>query len=155
VCADKQTSMNKLIDEAFQALFQKLSTLDEDCLDILADAFAFRLSNNSFKADWDPFVGAQATDQAKRFAKQTLQKLQRLLEHQNLMHRLPEALHALAPLEPKPTSGLAVVSKPQFGRMINLVRLKDANPGKVLEFCRWLMRAEVDAEQSEKAEPSL
>jgi len=33
-----------------------------------------------------------------------------------------------------------VVSKPQFGRLINLVRLKDANAEKVLRYCNWLMK---------------
>ncbi|CAE7858821.1 unnamed protein product [Symbiodinium sp. KB8] len=144
VCAEKQTSMKKLIDAAFQALFRNLADLDEDCLDVLADAFACRLSNNAFQTDFSLLVGPKTTDEAKRLAQWTLQKLQRLLEHQNLGHalgmfdmnmmsKLPEALRSLAPAEPKPASGLPVVSKPQFGRMINLVRLKDANAEKVLE----------------------
>ena len=173
VCAEKQSSMKKLIDEAFQSLFRSLTDLDEDCLDVLADAFACRLSNNNFQADFSLLIGPKTTDQAKRFwasqwpfspfcglrflvklpytktgallflgprllgilgfAQWTLQKLQRLLEHQNMMGKLPEALRSLAPAEPKPASGLPVVSKPQFGRMINLVRLKDANADKVME----------------------
>ncbi|CAE7493883.1 ncbp1 [Symbiodinium natans] len=154
VCAEKQASMNKLIDEAFQALFSKLPDLDEDCLDALAGTFACRLSKNSFQADWSLFVGTEATCEAKRFAKMTFQKLQRLLEHHNMMHRLPEALHVLAPSEPKPASGLGVVSKPQFGRMINLVRLKDANPAKVFDFCQWLMKSTPKAEDFDQVAPA-
>jgi len=138
-CAEKQTSLTKLIGEAFQAIFKKIPDMDEDCLDVLADTFAFRSSTKFLQEDWSFFVGPDIPDEVKRFARRTLQRLQRVMEHHNMMHRLPEALHVLAPLEPLPASGLAVVSKPQFGRLINLIRLKDSNPAKVLEYCRWLM----------------
>ncbi|CAK9082309.1 unnamed protein product, partial [Durusdinium trenchii] len=141
-CAEKQSTMRKLIQEAFQSLFCKLSDMDEDCIDVLAEAFACHLAGNGYQADWSIFVAEDANVQVLRFAQRALERLQRLSEHQNMMARLPQAMRIHAPPEPLPASGLQVVSKPQFGRLINLVRLKDSNAEKVLRYCKWLMHAE-------------
>ena len=140
-CAEKQTSMVKLIDEAFQSLFRKLADMDDQCLDQLAEIFACHLANTAYQADWKIFAGEAVNPQTKHFACRALDCLQQLSEYQNMLSRLPQAMCAYAPPEPLPASGLPVVSKPQFGRFINLIRLKDANAEKVLRYCDWLMKS--------------
>lgn len=140
-CAEKQTSMVKLIDEAFQSLFRRLPDMDDQCLDQLAEIFACHLANTAYQADWKIFAGETVNPQTKHFACRALDCLQQLSEYQNMLSRLPQSMCAYAPPEPLPATGLPVVSKPQFGRFINLIRLKDANAEKVLRYCDWLMKS--------------
>eukprot|EP00438_Fugacium_kawagutii_P030364 Skav223247 [mRNA] locus=scaffold2231:483577:485202:+ [translate_table: standard] len=151
-CAEKQNSMVKLIDEAFQSLFRKLSEMDDQSLDQLAEIFACHLANTSYQTDWKIFVGEDVNPQTQHFARRALDCLQQLSEYQTMLSRLPQAMCKYAPPEPLPAKGLPVVSKPQFGRLINLVRLKDANAEKVLRYCHWLMKQEAAATNGGTAE---
>ena len=139
-CAEKQNSMVKLVEEAFQSLFRKLSDMDDECMEQLAETFACHLANTAYQSDWAIFAGEDVDRPTQHFAQRALDCLQQLSEYQNMLARLPQAMRIHAPPEPLPTSGLPVVSKPQFGRLINLVRLKDANAEKVLRYCNWLMK---------------
>ena len=139
-CAEKQDSMIKQIEQTFQSLFRKVSDMDDECLDQLAEMFACHLANTAYQADWKIFAGDEVTPQVQHFARRAMDCLQQLSEYQNMLSRLPQAMCTYAPPEPLPASGLPVVSKPQFGRFINLIRLKDANAEKVLRYCDWLMK---------------
>ncbi|CAJ1432083.1 unnamed protein product [Effrenium voratum] len=166
-CAAKQASMKQLIDQAFQALIHKVQDMDEECMYALAEAFACHVANNNFKADWKVFTENEVNPKVKRFARRALERLQRLSDYPNMLVRLPQAMRIYASAEPLPASGLPVVSKPQFGRLINLVRLKDANADLVVQYCQWLMKSdtkepeapassatEAPEEPKEEAEPA-
>eukprot|EP00930_Biecheleria_cincta_P033634 TRINITY_DN23300_c0_g2_i5.p1 TRINITY_DN23300_c0_g2~~TRINITY_DN23300_c0_g2_i5.p1 ORF type:complete len:594 (-),score=149.99 TRINITY_DN23300_c0_g2_i5:84-1865(-) len=148
--AEKQVTTKKLIEEAYQALFEHSAVLDEESLDVLAEAFAYHLVHSTYQADWKHFTGESVSVQGQRFIRRAMERLQRLSFHQNLIHRLPEAVHVYVPAEPVAASGLPVVSRPEFGRMIGFVRIKDANENKVMEYCNWLMHLQPKEEQSEQ-----
>jgi len=146
VMADNQKSMVPFIEQAFSVLFQKTSDLDEECLEVLAEAFAFHLMHSNYSTDWGLFTGENVAVQSQRFLRQALERLQRLSFHQNLRHRLPEAVQVYMPPEPLAASGLAVQAKPEFARMLGLVRVKDPDAKKALRYCHRLLRAEAKEE---------
>jgi len=153
--AEKQSSMVKLIEQAYGVIFRKTADLDEECLEVLAEVFAYHLMHNSYTADWSPFTGDTAAVQSHRFLRRTFERLQRLSFHQNLLHRLPEAVHVHVPPEPLAANSLPVQAKPEFTRMLGLVRIKDADEKKVLKYCRRLQKLSPPKEEpkEEPAEP--
>lgn len=151
---DKQTSTKPIVEQAFRALIGHASDLDEECLEVLAEAFAYYLMHNGYKTDWGPFTGDSVAVQAQRFVRRTLERLQRLSFHQNLLHRLPEAVHVYVPPEPLPASGLPAQTKPEFQRMLGFARIKEPSEEKVLHYCRRLMKVQMKQEVSKEEEPA-
>jgi len=144
--AGKQASMKEVIEKAFGALFSRASELDEECIDVLAEAFAYYLIGNAYEADWSPFTVDGLPAQAKRLARRALERLQRLSFHQNLLHRLPEAVHIYMPPEPLAASDLPVQKKPEFVRMVGLARIKEPDERTVFKYCKRLMKIETKQE---------
>lgn len=143
---DKENSTLDAVNKGFSALFEKIADLDEESFEVLAEAWAYHLINQSYKADWEPFSGEKASPQAKRFARRVLERLQRLSFHQNLLHRLPEAVHALIPPEPVPATGLPAHAKPEYTRMLSFVRIKDPDRATVLKYCEFLLQVKEEIE---------
>jgi len=147
---EKQKSMVKLVEDAYKAIFERASDLDEDVLDILAEAFAYHLMHTGYSADLSPFTGDNVSVQAQRFLRRALERLQRLSFHQNLLHRLPEAVHVYVPPEPLPASNLPLQTKPEFERMLGLVRIREPDEMKVLRYCHWLLKLIPKSEHKEE-----
>merc|ERR1712194_562543 len=78
--------------------------------------------------------------QAQRALRRSLERLLRLSFHQNLLHRLPEAVHVYVPPEPLAVSNLPVQAKPEFAKMVGVARIKDPQAEKVLKFCQRLLK---------------
>ncbi|CAE8669108.1 unnamed protein product, partial [Polarella glacialis] len=148
--AEKQLSTKKLIEKAYSHLFEHASDLDEESLETLAEAFAYHLMHNAYQADWAPFTGDSVAVQGQRFIRRALERLQRLSFHQNLIHRLPEAVHVYVPPEPLAATGLPVQSKPEFTRMLGFIKIKDPSEAKVLRYCHRLLKMEPKAEKKEE-----
>lgn len=147
---EKQNSMLKLVEQAYVALFERASDLDEDCLEILADAFAYHLMHNGYSADLSPFTGDSVPVQAQRLLRRLLERLQRLSFHQNLLHRLPEAVHVYVPPEPLAANNLPAQSKPEFARMLGFVRIKEPDEKKVIQYCHRLLKFKPKEEQKQE-----
>jgi len=152
---DKQESTKPVVESAYKALCEKASELDEECLDILAEGFAYHLMQNGYKHDWTPLTRDSVSVQAQRFLRRTLERLQRLSFHQNLLHRMPEALHVYVPPEPLPGSGLPVQAKPEFAKMLGLVKIKDPSEEPVLKYCRVLRHLEAKDEPAAASDAAL
>lgn len=149
---EKQASAKALVEQAYGALFEHVPDLDEECLETLAEAFAYHLMLHKYEADWAPFTGEGVADQVQRFIRRVLERLQRLSFHQNLLHRLPEAIHAYIPPEPVPGSGVPDHLKQGYERMLKMVRIKDPQEEKILKFCHRLMGVQPKEEQKEEGE---
>eukprot|EP00929_Paragymnodinium_shiwhaense_P111769 TRINITY_DN80058_c0_g1_i1.p1 TRINITY_DN80058_c0_g1~~TRINITY_DN80058_c0_g1_i1.p1 ORF type:complete len:873 (-),score=282.30 TRINITY_DN80058_c0_g1_i1:42-2660(-) len=155
----KQESMKKFVDQGYMALYsgKAFGELDEECLDILAEGFAYHLMQHSYEANWEPFLVDNAPTVSTRFIRRTLQRLQRLSFHQNLLHRLPEALHVFMPPEPLPARDLPCQAKPHFAKLMSLAKIKDPDEQGVINYCRRLMRpreaSDVKMEAAAPVEP--
>lgn len=136
----KQDTTRPLVKQCFKALIQRAPDLDEEGLDVLSEAFAYHLMLNGYEADWSLFTGDNVSDPALRFVRRTLERLQRLSFHQNLLHRLPEALHVYVPPEPLAATGLAPQEKGEYVRMLSFAKIKDADPKKVIAYCEHLRK---------------
>uniref|UniRef100_A0A7S4W704 MIF4G domain-containing protein n=1 Tax=Alexandrium monilatum TaxID=311494 RepID=A0A7S4W704_9DINO len=152
--AEKQASMVKLIEQAYSVLLRKTTELDEECLEVLAEAFAYHLMHNSYTADWSPFTGETITVPSQRFLRRAFERLQRLSFHQNLLHRLPEAVHVHVPPEPLAASSLPAQAKPEFTRILGFVRIKDPDVKKVLKYCRRLLKMSLPKEEPKQEDSS-
>jgi len=146
---DKQRSIKQYVEQMFTYLFERTSDLDEDCLEILSDVFAFHLMRNNYETDWSPFTGTEVAVQSQRFIRRVFERLLRLSFHQNLLHRLPDSLHIYVPPEPVPNTALPVQNKPEFTRMQGFVRIKDPNEKRAVHYCRRLMRLQTKKEEKE------
>jgi len=147
---EKQVTIKDHVDKAFHTLAQNAQDLDEECLEVLAEAFAYHLMHNGYKAEWSVFTGDNMAVQGQRFIRQALDRLQRLSFHQNLLHRLPEAMHVYVPPEPLPAAGLVIQQKEEFKHMLSLVRLKDPNAQDALGYCQRLRHEEEDDSDAQK-----
>lgn len=50
--AEKQESMKKVVQQVFDKLFERSAELDEDVLDVLAEALAYHMMRISYEVDW-------------------------------------------------------------------------------------------------------
>jgi len=151
-CVEKQKSMGKLIEHTYAVLIERLHDLDEECMESLAEAFAYHLVHNGYQTDWAPFTGDQVAVQTQRFMRRTLERLLRLSFHQNLVHRLPEAVRSYIPQEPSPAKSLPIQGKPEFTRMLGLARIKDPDEKLVLRYCQRLLKVQWKEEQKDEEE---
>jgi len=152
---EKQESMAKAIELGYSSFFEQIPDLDEECLEVLAEAWAYHLMFRAYKADWSAFTKESIAVQTQRFLRRVLERLMRLSFHQNLMIQLPAAVHAYVPPEPVPASGLPVQAKPEFARMLGLVRIKEPDDQLVLKFCHRLLRLQPKQEQKEEETQAL
>jgi len=136
---EKEPSLLVVVNKGFTGLFEQIADLDEESFEVLAEAWAYHLINQEYKADWAPFTGDKASPQVQRFLRRVFERLQRLSFHQNLLHRLPESVHAYVPPEPVPAKGMAAQSKPEYVRMLGFVKIKDPNQDRVLRYCERLL----------------
>eukprot|EP00747_Dinoflagellata_sp_TGD_P070685 gnl/TRDRNA2_/TRDRNA2_156707_c1_seq1.p1 gnl/TRDRNA2_/TRDRNA2_156707_c1~~gnl/TRDRNA2_/TRDRNA2_156707_c1_seq1.p1 ORF type:complete len:883 (+),score=217.26 gnl/TRDRNA2_/TRDRNA2_156707_c1_seq1:60-2708(+) len=139
---DKQNSMKKVVDKALTASFEQISELDEEGIDVLSEAFAYHLLHNSYEATWSPFTGDNVPLQTQRFIRRAFDRLQRLSFHENLLHKLPESVHVYVPPEPLPGRKLAVAAKPEFSRILPLIKIKEPDERTLLKYCNRLMKAQ-------------
>lgn len=139
---EKQHSCKELISKAFNALLEKAADLDEESLEVLSEAFALHLVHSDCQADWKPCLSGDMSVQAQRLLRRSLERLQRLSFHQNLLHKLPEAIHVYVPPEPQALKSLPSQARPEFQELLTLVKIKDADANAVQEFCERLMRPE-------------
>eukprot|EP00933_Yihiella_yeosuensis_P046191 TRINITY_DN41685_c0_g1_i1.p1 TRINITY_DN41685_c0_g1~~TRINITY_DN41685_c0_g1_i1.p1 ORF type:complete len:507 (-),score=118.17 TRINITY_DN41685_c0_g1_i1:76-1545(-) len=148
--AEKQASVKKLVEKAFNHLFTHASVLDEESLEVLAESFAFHLMGNAYEADWGPFTGDSVAVQGQRLVRRALDRLQRLSFHQNLISRLPEAIHVHIPPEPLPMTGLAVQAKPEFAQTCGMIKIKGPDADKLLRYANWLQHVAQEEESKGK-----
>jgi len=137
---DKQNSTKAIVEHCYRTLIDRAPDMDDECLEVLAEAHAYHLMHNGYQMDWKPFTGDRVAVQAQRFVRRVFERLQRLSFHQNLLHRLPEAVHVYVPCEPIAASSLPVQAKPEFQKMISLVRIKEPDYQQVLQYCRGLLK---------------
>jgi len=133
------------VEQYYAAIIRRAPELDEECLEVLAEVYAYHLSHNAYKTDWSRFTGGAVDPHAERLVRRTLDRLQRLSFHQNLLHRLPESVHVYVPPEPTPGTGLPVQKRPEYNKMLGLVKIKDADEDKVLALCETLQRGAAEA----------
>lgn len=135
---EKQASTRKLVEQSYGSLIARAQDLDEECLEVLAEAFAYHLMHNSYQTDWTLFAVDTVTVQAQRLVRRTLDRLQRLSFHQNLLHRLPETMHVYVPPEPLAPTTLPIQKTDEFRKMLGLVRIKEPDVQLVLDYCNGL-----------------
>eukprot|EP00927_Polykrikos_kofoidii_P064887 TRINITY_DN60704_c0_g1_i1.p1 TRINITY_DN60704_c0_g1~~TRINITY_DN60704_c0_g1_i1.p1 ORF type:complete len:963 (-),score=220.44 TRINITY_DN60704_c0_g1_i1:62-2572(-) len=149
---EKQASLRRLVRRTFRVLCERAPELDEDCLQVLAEAFAYHLMLNNYEADWAPFNADAVPVLTQRLARRSLERLQRLSWHENLLHRLPESIHVYIPPEPVPMTDLPIQAKPEYDRMMTLVRIKDADEKNVRRYCDRLLKLETTKEEPDKGD---
>lgn len=147
---EKQESMLNAIELGYSGFFAHIPDLDEECLEVLAEAWAYHLMCRGYKADWSPFLGDNVPVQTQRFARRALERLMRLSFHQNLTHQLPKDVHVYVPPEPVPASGLPAQAKPEFPRMMGMVKIKEPDEKKVLKYCNRLLKLQPKEEQEDE-----
>jgi len=149
LCA-QQSSMQMALDTALRRLFQSMPLMDAEACDTLADVFAYHITHMGWKVDWEAFLGESVSPHTQRFIRNCFERLQRLSFHQNLVQKIPEALHSYIPPEPS-TSQLAVVHMAEFEKMATFVRIKDPNDRLVLKYCQLLSRYQDQQKEEAKA----
>jgi len=149
---DKQFSVKQVLERAYAALFEQLPVLDEDAVEVLAEAYAYHLHVNGYQADWSAFTEDGVAVSLQRFLRRALERLQRLSFHDNVLHKVPQAIHPYVPPDPGPSGKFDAKKDLEFGRMVGVVRIKDSDEKLVMKYCRRLMRLCAKDEEDEDVE---
>eukprot|EP00124_Ichthyophonus_hoferi_P000500 Ihof_evm30s18 gene=Ihof_evmTU30s18 len=90
---------------AVEMLFDRIETMDVECVQRLSNWFAWHLSNNDFKwnwADWSDVLQVPEEDPRVLFVKESLAKCVRMSYHDRVKRTLTEEMQAMMPPEIKP-----------------------------------------------------
>jgi len=142
VITDHQFSLKQVVSDAFSIFFERLDDVDEECLDRLAEAFAYHLIHREYEANWEVFAAEEISSTTSRFLRCVLERLQRLSYHNNLVvkfDKLPEIFKHIPP-DPLPVDSLPAQTTPEFKRMTKFIRIKEPDERLVLKYCMRLMK---------------
>ncbi|XP_022257706.1 uncharacterized protein LOC106472631 isoform X3 [Limulus polyphemus] len=105
LCRVQPSTMPQALAQAVEMLYDRLDTMNVDCIDRFASWFAYHLNNFQFRWSWDDWKPAANLDPLHpktKFMQNALQKCLRLSYQQRLVELLPEELSHVIPKLPTP-----------------------------------------------------
>lgn len=105
LCKSQPNTMPGVVAQATELLYERLDSMNVDCVQRFVHWFSYHLSNFQFKWGWDEWVSAvdSGSDSSQCvFLRELFERMRRSSYHQFLVEIIPEGLHCLLPVVPAP-----------------------------------------------------
>jgi len=101
-----QPSFPPVLGQAIDIMFERLDSMDTECVDRFSSWFAYHLSNFDYKWNWNnwDYVLKMKADTTKyTFVREVLEKCMRLSYYERIVKTIPESFQSLMPDRPLPS----------------------------------------------------
>ncbi|RWS16426.1 nuclear cap-binding protein subunit 1-like protein [Dinothrombium tinctorium] len=141
LCKLQPSTLPQVLAQAVELLYDRLDSMNVDCIGRFASWFAYHLSNFQFSWDWDGWSTCLTADNLspkQRFVRETLQRCMRLSYHQRIAEIVPETFQCLLPDLPAPNNKFAedetgsLSGTPYAQKLLNVLKEKHT-PEEALE----------------------
>ncbi|CAN8005239.1 unnamed protein product, partial [Ixodes hexagonus] len=105
LCKLQPSTMPQVLAQAVELLYERLDTMNTDCIDRFCSWFAYHLSNFQFRWTWDDWAEAVTLDALHPkalFLREALHRCLRLSYHQRILDFVPESFAPFVPAKPAP-----------------------------------------------------
>lgn len=105
LCKLQPSTMPQVLAQAVELLYERLDTMNVDCMDRFCSWFAYHLSNFQFRWTWDDWTDTVSLDPLHPkalFLREALHRCLRLSYHQRIVDFVPESFAPFVPAKPVP-----------------------------------------------------
>lgn len=106
LCKLQPSTMPQVLAQAVELMYERLDTMNIDCIHRFSGWFAYHLSNFQFRWNWDDWndcVNLDPLHPRPVFVRETLHKSLRLSYYQRIADLVPDSFSNLVPLKPVTT----------------------------------------------------
>ncbi|XP_072015852.1 nuclear cap-binding protein subunit 1-like [Amphiura filiformis] len=133
LCKLQPSSLPQVLAQATEMLYERLDTMNLNCVDRLVNWFAHHLSNFQFRWSWDEWTDCLQMDPElpkPKFVREVLHKCMRLSYHQRIVESVPENFAPLLPRKPGPVNKFKMEDASKHTGCMESHRLIDAFKSK-------------------------